>query len=435
MTVLSAADAAHLLRRVGFGGRPADIEALSRLSREDAVDRLLDVTSAPPDIVPAALADPRQGDTWGALWAAVGPLLDRSATSPAPLLEKMTLFWHGHFVSGTPKATPALLYRQLATYRRLALGDYRLLAQAMAVEPAMLLYLDNAVSTPAHPNRNFARELLELFLLGAGNYTEGDIAATARAWTGHTIDAATMRYRFDPAQHDARPVSFFGVTRSWNGPDLIDAIFSDPTSSRVAARHIARKLWLHLVQPRPSDAVVDTLADALIASGWRIDALVRAVLLHAEFWAPTSRYALVRPPVDLFIGLMRILGVDSAASHPEWWLPRFEQVPMAPPDVAGWKQNDAWISPLSAAVRADLATHISDGLMNLDRHPFLDSPRLSPDDAVARVLAYFGVVDSTPETVAGLRAFVVDHRKTGQPTSEGHLLLVLVMLTPEMTLA
>src|SRR4029077_9960638 len=153
------------------------------------VDELLDFSGAPPDVQPAYLTDPDKGD-WEKEYLLEQWWLDRMASSPTPLQEKLTLFWHGHFATANYKVGDMLLmYRQNALFRAMAAGSFRDLVQQMSLQPAMLIWLDNDPNTKGHPNENFARELMELFILGVGQYTQDDVVASARAWTGHnTLD-------------------------------------------------------------------------------------------------------------------------------------------------------------------------------------------------------------------------------------------------------
>ena len=137
-------------------------------------------------------------------------------------------------------------------FRDSAFGNFRSLTQAMSLQPAMLYYLDNLDNVASSPNQNFARELMELFTLGVGNYTEADVIAAARAWTGHGIDWPTRQYEFHSNEHDNTTKSFMGVTRNWNGPDIIDYILRENTTKKlVACKFLTRKLWEFFAYQNP----------------------------------------------------------------------------------------------------------------------------------------------------------------------------------------
>src|SRR5205814_6579142 len=183
--------------------------------------------------------------------------LERMLTSPAPLLEKMTLFWHGHFATSVQKVKDGYwMWLQNDTLRRNALGNFGTLVKAISRDPAMMIYLDLQQSRKEHPNENWARELMELFTVGIGNYSETDIRESARAFTGYRVDMTNQQFRFAPKQHDDGPKTFIGKTGAWNGDDIIDALMKQP----ACAQFLARKLWRFFAEDEPSAKIVDALA-------------------------------------------------------------------------------------------------------------------------------------------------------------------------------
>ncbi|MEI7548814.1 MAG: DUF1800 family protein, partial [Actinomycetota bacterium] len=258
----------HLLRRTEFIARPDRIAALSSLSRADAAANILDVGQNGTPTLPVYFQSEDQNSSWDQYVAACSWWLDRMVHTPRPMQEKMTLFWHGHFTSGwwdIGKGFHMMLQNHL--YRQRALGDFRLLTQDMAIQPAMLVYLSNAGNVKGEPNQNFARELMELFTLGVGNYTEADVDASARAWTGHNADWPDYVYQFYPNRHDTGSKTFFGTTKNWNGPDIINEILRDNATKKViAARFIAKKLWEFFAYVGPPDTIVNELATVFLNS-------------------------------------------------------------------------------------------------------------------------------------------------------------------------
>ena len=209
-------DAAPLLRRSGFGATPA---AISRLSRSatwaDAVDTVCDTTGDPMMLRPATL-----GDTGASQFRRLSSIdnwwMERMRSGPAPLLDKIALFHHGLWTTHIPWDT-TMLWDALIVYRRKGLGSYRDFAQAMAVTPAMLTWLNNADNVaPGAFNENFSRELMELFTMGNGTYTEADVRAMTRAWSGHGYDASGIRYQFRADRHHSGLTTLFGITKQWN---------------------------------------------------------------------------------------------------------------------------------------------------------------------------------------------------------------------------
>ena len=340
MADFSRADVAHLLRRAGFGGSAAQITALmAQPSWAAVVDRVLDTTANPTDSVPPAVDD--RDDEWYTAWVAgVWHWMDRMATSPTPIVEKMALFWHSNLASSTENVLPRQVFRQVKTYRALGLGDVHALMQAMAIDPAMLLYLNNANNVAAEPNENFARELMELFTLGNGAFTEADVVGMARAWTGHNLAYATETYAFRPAKHDTGQKTLFGITKNWDGPAAITEIVRG-SKQPVCARYLAGRIWSAFAYPNPAPALLDELRDALIAADMDMTAFLRVVFLRPEFRMASTRTALVRSPIEWMVATMRATGMDAATLHPEWWMQRLGQSLYEPPNVSGWKQNAA----------------------------------------------------------------------------------------------
>lgn len=425
---------AHLLRRAGFGAEEPDLVAFCALDLAEGIDRLFDRSAEPPDVMPATLLDPNENH-WTQWALCVQEWLERMAVTPTPLVEKMTMFWHGHFVSGIDKVgSMGAMWQQIATYRRLCFGNLKDLARAMAVEPAMLRYLDNDVSRAGTPNLNFARELFELFLLGVGNYTEHDIAESARAWTGHTIDAATGAYTFRADWHDDGDKTIFGVTRNFDGTDVIDLVFSLPATRRACARFIVGELWAYLAHPSPPAALIDELAGVFLDADFEIVPLLRAIFLHPAFLADHARDGLVRSPVEWCVALRRATGVPFAESHPEWWLGAMGQLPYSPPDVSGWRSNEYWLSTTAAAARADYAAHVAWKARGAGT--LMETLGMTAPAAVEVALERFGVSGASTVTKNAIGTWLVAQRSvpwTGWNQVQG--IMVLAALSPEMQLA
>src|SRR5471032_72900 len=268
--------AAHLLNRAGFGGSPSEIERLAALDHDKAVSFLIDYERIPdpplnPDWAkpdPARMAQQRDINQTGTpeqkkafqqeqqqilqrdMVELRGWWLQRMAHGPRPFQEKMVLFWHGHFATSVEKVRDAYyMWRQNELFRRLATDNWlRLLIEA-GKDPAMLIWLDQAQSQKAHPNENFAREVMELFSLGEGHYTEHDISEGARALTGWSLDRLDQKYIYRPFFHDNSDKTFLGRTGNLDGDDVIQQIVAQPQ----AARFIAAKIWNYFAGQPPSD--------------------------------------------------------------------------------------------------------------------------------------------------------------------------------------
>lgn len=372
--------AAHLLRRAGFGGTPAEVRALHGQGLEGAVSRLVDYTSIAYDPAPPAL-DPAvfeplvrdQGEELGGLKPA--ELMDRMeqerrshqetrlwwiermVESPRPLEERMTLFWHGHFTSGAREVKRSLfMFEQNQMLRRNAMGPFRELVLAVSRDRAMLVYLDNARNRKAQPNENFARELLELFTLGEGRYGEEDIKAAARAFTGWSLDREG--FRFYRIAHDYGRKTFLGKTGAWDGEDIVDIILEQP----ACAEHLARKLLTFFVEPEPDGALVAALAREIRRREYRLRPVMHTLLSSRAFYAPRARGALVKSPVDLLVGAARQFGLSiHQLDQAERALANLGQTLMQPPNVRGWPGGPHWITTATLANRYNSAASLIEG--------------------------------------------------------------------------
>ena len=432
MVDFTRTDVAHLLRRAGFFSAPADVDDLmGEASWADVVDRVLDPTGNPPDPMPAIVADV-DADFLDRIVAAIGWWMTRMAATPTPIVEKVTFFWHGILTSSAPEADMAWAFEQVRTWRRLGLGDVHDLMQAMAIDPAMLVWLDNASNVKAAPNENFARELMELFTMGNFVYTEADVIGMARAWTGHNLQYATGSYIFRPAQHDNGNKTIFGITKNWNGPDAITEIVRG-SKQAVCARYLAGRAWSAFAYPNPDAALLDDLRDAFIAADMDVTALLRAIFLRPEFRAATTRVALVRSPVEWEVAILAATGVPIETLGLARVQQVLGQVLFRPPNVSGWRQNRAWISSSAQWAKGEVAAALRTALD--EAGTFDGVAALSVTDAVASVLETFGIDDPSPATVADLEAYLAGERTAGRGSAAPATLAALVTLTPDFQLA
>jgi uncharacterized protein (DUF1800 family) len=357
---LDAADARHLLARTGFGATAQEAAALAPLSRVQAVDRILNgarTTAVTPG--PAWLSDnkpvfPALGQLNAEERAAQQKLTneqvqqikawwyDEMLATPSPFTERMTLFWHNHFTSSLRKTrSPVLHYRQNALLRRESLGSFAALLREVSRDPVMLDYLDNRLNRWERPNENFARELLELFTLGEGHYTEQDIKNAARAFTGWTTTPDRARFLENVRIHDPDSKTFLGRTGRFDGDDILKLILQQPRT----AEFIAAKLWREFVSPTPDAKEVQRLAAVFRDGGYAIKPLMRAMLTSDAFWAAKNRGELIKSPVEFLVGTVRFfentpVDGDSLARYSR----RLGQDIFDPPNVKGWPGHTAWIS-------------------------------------------------------------------------------------------
>jgi uncharacterized protein (DUF1800 family) len=284
------------------------------------------------------------------------------ATVPNPLQEKLALFWHGHFATSADKVGSALdMYDQNHLFRTAGAGSFENLVQKMSVQVAMLVYLDNEPNSKGSPNENFARELLELFTLGVNQYTQDDVVAAARAWTGHNVDynVTPRAYRFYPERHDTANKLFLGTSRNWDGPEIITRVLTVEPQRTIAAKFIAKKLWTFFAYPNPAQGIVDALAQTFVDSGLDVKALLRAIFLRDEMYGTTARQGLVRSPVEWVVACLRATQMTAKQVNPQWWMEQMGQQLFYPPNVAGWKNNAYWLNSTALWARADFARSLS----------------------------------------------------------------------------
>jgi uncharacterized protein (DUF1800 family) len=370
--------AAHLLNRAAFGGTPGEIQDFYALGMEKAVERMLNAPDdsvafpKPEGIEPHDFAKLRmemqalpeeaktekrktmQQEERKQTLEMLGWWMQRMLRTPNPLREKMTLFWHGHFATSAQKVKRAyLMWQQNETLRREALGDFQVLLKEMSRDPAMMFYLDTQQSKKDHPNENFAREVMELFTLGIGNYTEEDIQQAARAFTGYKIDPSNGSFRFAPFQHDDGTKKFFGKTGNFGGDDILDMILQKP----ACARFISGKIWSFFAYENPSPALADTLAQSFRSQKFAIRSLLRQIFRSAEFYSPAAIRTQIKSPVQWMVETAKLLETDL----PKGFvmvnsLRQMGQVPFAPPNVKGWDGGKAWISTSTLLFRYNLAS-------------------------------------------------------------------------------
>ena len=429
---MDPADLTHLLRRTEFVVHPARFDALVAGTPEAAVDDILDIARNGTMDLPLEFQS-EGPNSWEQYVAASGWWVTQMLTRPRPFVEKMVLFWHGHFTSSWWEIDAGYqMMTQLQGYRVRALGDFRELTQMMAVSEAMLVYLSNAFNKAASPNQNFARELMELFTLGVGNYTEDDVVAAARAWTGHNYNSTTQRYEYRDTQHDKNLKTFFGTTKNWDGPDIIDEILRDNAGKRaIAARFIATKLWEFLAHPVPPPGVVDALTIEFLSSGLSIRALVRAILLRPEFYATAAKQGLVRTPIEYMVAVCHHSGLTPGQLGVSWRSGNMGQSFFNPPNVSGWKHNGYWLNTSAMNGRADLARGATYELRRNGGYDNLYA--MTAADAVDFCAQQFGIHPLSSVTRDARIAAHTAERETVRwdnwwaPTN----LLTMIMLTPE----
>ena len=409
--------AAHLLRRTGFGPLPSEIAQAVQAGPGAAVASALALPRNPGpgpafDEVLSAEANaealhrslgrvkvkdtPQLRAAYQAATRAHGRAimdltmwwLDWMAKTKAPLQEKLTLFWHGHFTSSMGDVHDAIaMYKQNDLFRRHAAGNFARLLDGVARDPAMLKYLDNDVNRRGHPNENWARELMELFTMGIGHYTENDVLESARAWTGWTLRGGRFEDRrafdFKPRLHDDGIKTFLDTAGKLDGTDIMRIILAQPATPRW----LAGKLAKFFVSPNPDPELVEAMAQELASGGYEITPVLRSVFQSRAFYRPEVMYSLVKGPTEYVVGAVRQLGIED----PDWR--RLAQLTeeagqhlFFPPTVAGWHGGTAWINAATVFNRANIAGLLVSGRLGTPRTSSLSMPETAAAQLLQRPL-------------------------------------------------
>ena len=441
-------DAAHLLRRAGFGADPAAIQAAAQAGLAATTDALLHPERTPDPMDDDGLLErlagllplPKNGGVPAQavrIWWA-----HKMIASPHPLVEKMTLFWHGHFTSKDGAMQGQQLYNQNQLFRRHALGSFRTLTLAVSRDPEMLRYLNGSQNYKAHPNENYARELMELFTCGIGHYTEDDVKAAARAFSGWNL--RRDGFFFNANQHDNDPKTFLGKTGNWNGDDIVDILVAHPAT----AKRLCGKLFTYFAYPDPEPEVLTALTQTYYASGYDIRAVMGRILRSQAFYSSKARFAVIKSPAQYVVGTVKMLGLDKAIelALPEVTLHNdlaatatgtppqaagrrlaalaalpgamrsMGQELFAPPTVKGWDGGPAWINTSTLLSRLSFADTLSRspalfGGTGARLTDYVQQKNLTPEGWVDYLAEALGPLPLT----AGTRQALVDYVQSSDP--------------------
>lgn len=379
--VVNVDDARHLLERTGIGAHPAEIDELVGLTRSKAISQIIAGLDARPPLLPQPawveggdfpnywlrwdyeeddrsrfrMARDREMNQLRAWW------VDELVATDRPQAERLILFWHNHFVTAYSAIQEEShgMYLQHQLFRRLGHQNFRDLVTAILHDPAMLNYLDNDRSREEQPNENLARELMELFVLGEGNYDEKTVKEVARALTGYGYTRmGRLEFQFSPWDHDGGRKTILGRTGRWRAEDVADILLDQPE----AAEFVARKFWTAYVSEFNYDEEqLASVASAFRDADYDVKTLLRHLLASPAFWAAENRGTIVKSPVDLLVGSARSQGLalGEAVSLPNQ-LAALGQNLFEPPNVAGWPGGGDWLTPSRILLRNDMVGQLSD---------------------------------------------------------------------------
>jgi uncharacterized protein (DUF1800 family) len=406
------AEMSHLLRRLTFGPTAAEVDAAGRAGVAATLSRVLapiggtaELPALGPDPLAALGRDASREDRQQARRQARAQVATATRwwlarlAGEAGAAEKLTFFWHGHWATSVQKVRSApLMLAQQQTFRRYGGGGTGPLVRAMLRDPALILWLDGQRNTRRAPNENLARELMELFTLGVGAYTEADVRAGARVLTGWQVDRAAGTARLVPRRHDDTSVSLLGHIGRCDVDTYADLLVRHPAH----APFLARRLWIrYAAGTAPGPA---TTARLVAAGGTDTTAMLRAVVTDPDF--PGTAGGLVKQPVEWLIGAVRQLGIsvagleDKAQQRLLTALRALGQVPLRPPSVGGWPAGAAWLTTSSTLARLEHGRHLA----ALAPQAVADLADTAPGDrltALARLLVVDAWTDRTAAVLTG----------------------------------
>ena len=409
--------AGHLFRRAGFGATASELSRAVADGPEDTISRLLKGGKPDADFEATSkfmatltsLPDSSPGIRLAAWW------LYRILHNPHPLREKLALFWHNHFATSVAKVLKARLMK--AQYDLLyahALGDFRKLLREITVDPAMLVWLDAKDSKKGRPNENYARELMELFSLGIGNYTEADIREAAKAFTGY--DVKGDNHTFDPKQHDDGIKKVLGKSGKFKADDIVNICLAQA----ACPKFIARKLYRFLVSEtaEPTAELIVPLAAQYRESGFNTEKLVETILRSRHFFSNAAYRQRVKAPVEFAVGIVRGLDGNVGPMGLAEALEPLGQMLFAPPSVKGWDGGPTWLNAQTLLFRQNLALTLTSGAeSDCDPAKLLAKHGKSTDAEVVDFLLDVFLQGDVPAAARRkLLAYCADARKAKYPT-------------------
>ena len=342
----------HLLRRVGFGANEEEMDRFLAMGEEATVEYLIEYEAADDSALEKRLSGLgldleklRDLQRWSLL---------RMIYTQRPLQEKMVLFWHGLLTSAFKKVGKGpYMLNQDQLFRRQALGEYDVLLKAISRDSAMLIWLDSRVNNKKAPNENFARELMELFSMGIGPYTEADVRESARAFTGWGLKKKDFIFREN--QHDYGTKTFLGRTGEYSGDDIVDIIMEHPAT----AQFVCRKLFTFFVHDDPEAATLTSLARTFNDTRYSVKAVMRQILTSPDFYSSKAYRAKIKSPAEFVAGTVRVLGIETDGRPLNALTDRMGQILFSPFDVSGWPGGAAWINSSTLLQRLNFANKIA----------------------------------------------------------------------------
>jgi uncharacterized protein (DUF1800 family) len=426
-------EAVHLLSRTGFYTSKDDIQACLLLGQGETVRRLvagesLTGKTAALQSITELTADGKEmrADSIGdqqTYW------LYRILNTESPLIEKMTLFWHGHFSTSFSKINDIpLILRQNELFRNYALGNFHSLVLEIGKDPAMMIYLDVNNNRKGKPNENYAREVMELFTLGIGNYTEQDIKETARSLTGWSYDKKESKVKFNKGQYDDKSKTILGESGTFNETTVVDVFFKQ----EALPQFIARKLLKYFAMDEPSSEWVNIVAQD-VKNDPTIGEVLTKLFMADAFYNPEIQGALIKTPIEYVAGILKAFNIPLSKGFTQSARKMGMEL-FLPPDVAGWRGGTTWLMTTNLLARFQFAESIAKRLNNnlLTSKEYALDPLSKPEDYVLQYSQNAGVWFMGELTAQTLAKYANDTFVFAKQRNNGMKgLLQLIMISPE----
>ncbi|MCH2525562.1 MAG: DUF1800 domain-containing protein [Dehalococcoidia bacterium] len=429
----------HLLRRAGFGASKEEIDKHLSMGEAETISYLLDYDKSDDSEVESRI-ESLNLDLSDKLADLQRMAMLRMIYTNRPLQEKMVLFWHGLLTSGWKKVGKGpYMLQQDELFRSHAFGNYDDLLKAVARDSAMLIWLDSRVNKKNKPNENFARELMELFSMGVGTFTEEDVKESSRAFTGWSLKKKV--FHFQENQHDFGVKTFLGNIGNYDGDDVVDIIMEQPVTSRF----ISRKLFEFFAYDNPEEEVIARLAKTFNDSGYSITALLKDILTSEEFYTQQAYRSKIKSPAELIAGTIRALGIESTVTYQvRKYMGPMGQELFNPFDVSGWPENEEWINSSTLLNRLNFVNAVAEGNRRHFDYDLVNMIDLKTVNETKDVIDYFVDIlldGEISEEEKGIYIAYLDGLLKGEDLQTGLTkdrlasLVYLVMSSPDYQLA
>jgi len=424
----------HLLKRTSFNVTRTKIDQLVKLDQSVLLRQLIDEAAKP--VFPVSPSLKNAGvDTYNDFLSILKTELTRLGSGQSGLGDRMLWFWHGLITTSYSKVNyPSLIWRQHKLLAKHALGSFRQLLIGITTDPAMLIYLDGDGSLGTDPNENYARELMELFTMGRGNYSQSDVSAAAKVLSGWEVvglpdkvgklyNPSTVRAKFFAENSDLQPVTFLGQLRQFSIPDLIDSILAQPAT----ALYIVKRLYQYFVHDQPDNQVLEALADTFRKNDFQIRPVLSQLFRLADFTSDLALAGRPRLPMEWLLATTKAAGLSLTQVYYDTYIYSAGQVPFDPANVAGWPMDNRWLSASAAMAKTSVAISV----LELANQKSIIKQIARADDRIQETLNCLSLATVSEQTRKQLQAATL---QVTDRYDQARLLLSLALASPEFAL-